>query len=669
MGVREPQLVVTEDLEQEDDFLAKTTANTFHTQDFKTIQQAKRMMKWRNVGVTVAASPVIATTIVAMTIIGTVGTAMIFPGLPLWFLAILTVAGLVVDSIFYRVESLSAFRTIFRDGLFPDLKNHIVLHELNHPAEKKVAAILKAQRAKNGQINAGLKSKEEEIKKCPKNNAELLKKLSAELAQLRKERSRRKQEFKLLEEHLHKKLKKSSHVAAEYLQAWQLVRKKELVSEKKRQLIPGHTKSEAKLKVARGIKETCQQSDRLLDHVGLRVNTILKSHKNEILVKKVLIVLGIILALINGIGWGCMAFTHVAPLLLALSFFPAAGIPLVAGFIGLCAGFCWFLMIYQTVSSAIKKNIFRKIWDKLQLTRKPDWKGELTPLWLHMIKCAAKLIPISIIIGIALVTTVLTMGALLDSTVQIAGLVMQYSDKVVNMLIKIMMGVALPFSVFFSLQHSAGAWNKTVTLCKESFLSKEAATKIYRTIKKKPLLSVVYAAGFVIAGSAFLVHLVAEAASTAGEGAAGLTGSAGKFFKLISKCIGLKPAILATMGATMTEGLEHLDFVLRDTKDTIKAIYQFFEKLFGFDKKKKADKADKIAVPISDPPKEKVEQPLKGNSTCLQRLLKKIRASKVEKQPETETKGHFFFRESLRPTGHEALLSSVEKESRLDFGL
>ncbi len=529
---------------------------------------------------------------------------LLFPATPLPMLALLFGAGFIVDGIMYAGDVSHAFKMFFGKGLlkafllkglFSDLDKFILKRELQKSAKTDPSLKHFFQYIDN-------KATEEIERQFP--NCDEKKK---------------KQKIKNRQKELRDKYLEL------YITKWD-VYKNNLV--KHQQKNSKHNQFYAKGQARSYINNTHRRLGSLgreekkpLFMFGSRIEKIKKQYKKEFILKKFLIALGAFSAVVNGIGFGCMVFTHILPVLTIIMSPSLAIFPMVA--IAALGAFIYGMLMYKTISNAIKKNIFKKLIQRFGLKR-----DENTPKWKHYTSLIAKIAIVAGVGAVASIAMTLAAGAWLDAIMAVLGIFTPTVGPLANILVQtIVFGIIMPVNIIFSIYHASGTINKFARLGKQlanhskngikkwGGLATQKDKSFKESMTEKPLTTLgrliykpftetisfiihhpaktfkycAYALGGVIAVGSLAIHLIVEAAMTAGEGANSDTNWPGKLFQKITGLLKLNSVTTALAGSCIQEGLEHFDFIFIYFKPFSRPFYAWPKRMLNFLKNPKED--------------------------------------------------------------------------------
>lgn len=529
---------------------------------------------------------------------------LLFPTTPLPYLLTLFAAGFIIDGIMYAGDVRKAFAMFFGKGLlkafllkglFADLEKFILKRELSKAAEKNLSL-------KHFFKFVDQKATDEIMNKYPELDAK---------KQQEKIKTRKKE---LREKYLDI-----------YIAKWHVYKKKLAQHQQKsskRNRIYSNMQSQTYINNTRKfIGPIGRENKNPLFMFGSKIEKIKEKCKKELITKKILIAIGAFSAVVNGIGFGCVTFTHILPLLTII--IPTAMVPLPLIGIATLGAFVYGMLMYATISNAIKKNIFKKLIQRFGLNR-----DESTPKWKHYSTLLAKIAIVGVVGTVASISMTLMAGAWLDSAMAVVGFFLPKAGLIVSVLVQaIMYGVIMPVNIIFSISHASGTINKSARLInylkkltKQGFtqwgnISASENNSFKQSMKEKPILTLMrltyrpftetgnfiiknpkktfkffaYALGAIIAVGSLAIHLIVEASMTAGEGANSGTNLPGKIFQKITALLRLESVKTALIGSCFQEGLEHLDFIFKYFKPFSRPFYAWPKRMIKFLRDPKAD--------------------------------------------------------------------------------
>lgn len=527
------------------------------------------------------ALPFVFITTLSMAVMGAVAMGSLF-SVPLWILIAVGVAGFIVDGFVFYGSVRTAFANIFAKGLFNDLEDFVLQRELteskNHINANEIELNKFDDQIKK--LKASLKGKSSDEKDDIRNRiAEL------EIEKVRYMRT--------------------------MLNRWNA--KKYLLIKRIAKVFYGigYRKESAMRMAERWWQKNSKynmfrlkRSKDPVDQFGYAVENIKNNtFKNELTFKKLLIALGFIFTTVTGFGFACMTFTHALPvfgLIGSLIIFPAAGV-------------AYSFLMYNSISGCIKKNVFRQLLKKLSFMPEEPW-DETTPIKdkvFHVVKCGLSLIPIAALLTIGITGTILTAGAWLEASVSFLKLTIGAVTATSRVLTHgLMFGIMMPVKILFSVNHTTGAFGEIVNLAKVGIRNlKKADFKAFgKSIVRNPIRSSLYLAGGLVVAVGFLIHFVADACCSSGEGANTVGSWPGRLFTRAMKFMRINPVQAAVGSGTALETLEHGDFVLKNIKgfvtkvhETVAGVKNWCLEKLGFEVAKETAAQASVVSEVVDP--------------------------------------------------------------------
>lgn len=478
---------------------------TVASEDF--INRRKKYRKkekwWENIAI-----PFVMVTTVAISLTGTIALHLLIPAIPIGALIAMGFSGLLVDGLMYWGDVRKTFALFYGRGLFRDLHDYIIGEYLFSKIKKAIS--------KNKNIEGLLTA----------DDRELLKNQLDEIAKKEYLNTAEKTKEKLIKKRKNTFLRKFINDIITY---WRTSNKKSPLNEN---------------------QDILNQGVKYINQI------VLPQTKNEYLAKRILSALGVSVGLISGFAFGCIVFTH----LMQLGF---AGIAIFGGIIGVIAGISFAKLMFKTLYTMVKKNVFKQIWNKLGLTKPKErsWSEHIGLTLLH-------LIPALIVIAIGLTATILLAGSLVDASVEFLSLFFAESapQGVIIATQVLLLGVLLPVKSVFAINHSLGAVSKICAAVKQRIAwirdKNTSWHAVFEDVKKNPLHTVLYVAAVCIIGALSLFHFIADAAYGAGEGATAENSWPSHAFQSITNALHVNANDAGLAAATVSEGLEHGDFVL-----------------------------------------------------------------------------------------------------------
>ena len=366
-----------------------------------------------------------------------------------------------------------------------------------------------------------------------------------------------------------------------------------------------------------------RKSNNIELYVGSLIETgLLVRNRKEFAIKKALIVLGLILVAISGVGFACMAITHIPEILLAVFTLSATALWAITIPSAILGGFIFSMLMYRTLSNGVKKNLFKRLVRDFGLKKDPEQNWAI-----YLLATTLKAIPITVLASVGVVAMILMAGAWLDAVQSVILTIVPRINLAINFIAQaLIFGVMMPVNIIFSITHSSSSAHeiahgfkfagRSILWLGKWWLNQAAPTNTFRNhllhepfktaarLIFKPWYSVAAAAiknpgtvykGIVygIVGSfvlfCYIIHLAVEASMTAGEGAE-KDNWVGKMFQWGCRKAHVDPVKTAVVGSSVQEGMEHADFVIQYMRPFAKPFYQWPKKLFRKLKEPKVNK-------------------------------------------------------------------------------
>jgi len=562
-----------------------------------------------------AATPAIGITTVTGAAMGAAALSILFPTLaPAWIVGAF-VSGLIVDSFMYTASVRSVFSLVFAEGLFRKSRNKVIFRELEEAFEDD--DLYKRLRKKKSQernmekdrIRGYIKQLENAL-----NNDQYAGKWDKRRLQARINESNKKLK-KLTDQEGTPKFDEDEdyEIKSETLLKWEAFRD-ERINQLSLEFIRkgvGRDKAlrygrEAWKKYWQKHKEEWDKSGDDLLVLGSKIEDVIHNRcKNELNWKKRIIRFAIASCAANGLGFGMIAFTHVHYLFFhlaflagAASFLGPAGVIAVAAILGILTAKVWGMVLFSDFYEAITSNksvkdFFKSYLKKLGIAREKDKKYSTKENASFYLSAALKIFFAAIITTLAIMGTLLYGGSIMEAVGTTFDIAATTFVPVLNILAQVIVfGLMIPSDLLFAVKHGIGAgskvangiksmWNKisngintalkSDTTFTEGFINAATAFRNdpAKYIIKYPLFFIVGA----ILSVALLGHIIADAAYVAGEGAASKRTWPGRAFAWMVQKLDVNPAILGIVDQSVPEAIEHSDFVMKYSKQVIKASY------------------------------------------------------------------------------------------------
>lgn len=279
---------------------------------------------------------------------------------------------------------------------------------------------------------------------------------------------------------------------------------------------------------------------------NLAAQAILRNHSTERFLKRsAAIILGVF-AVIAGIGFAGLTFSHVVTLLALVGI--TSG-PLIIIFPWIAAGLgglVFAFVMYEMLHRIIRKDIWAKIKNELvELFIHPNWgKASLDERAWHVTKCILKGIGLIVVLGIALTATLFTLNEWLSSGIVFLQGAIGIGGALASKLAIAMTTILLGLNAWFSVENSLETVREFCSISWQAF--KDNLSDIVQHPSK--LLTLL------VNSIAFIVH-VAGVGAVAVQGANASPGSNP-----------MKPILAGTLGIT-AESLVDLHAITPDSQD------------------------------------------------------------------------------------------------------
>jgi hypothetical protein len=473
-------------------------------------KQHRDKTKWQQ-----AAIPFVGVSTIALSLTGTIALHLLQPGIPIPALITMAISGLLVDGLMYWGSVRETFALLRpKRGLHRDLKEHLIeasLLEALQTVMTNNTAIENFITVKDiAKIQEGFATIE---KKVNENTANTTQKTKAQLVKQKREK------------HLRKFIR-------DIIIHWRITSKN---------------------------PESSEEKNSLLDKGAAYINsTICPSINTEYWGKLIGSYLMLIVAMISGLAFGALVFTHLMEL-------GCWGVTAFSATIASIFAICSCGLLFRTFYNMIKDNVFMQIKQKL-FPAKPDDRS-----WpSHIAITAIRFIFASAVVAIGLIATILLASSLLDSSINFLSLFFTGGVPKSAVLATqiLLLGVLLPARTIFSIKHSLGAFSQIYTAAErkiEWLVDKESNTswtQYFQEKAKNPSRTAAYVVAVTVLGFLSLFHFIGDAAFGAGEGATAENSWFSQTFETIADALHVDPNNAALADATLSEALEHSDFVL-----------------------------------------------------------------------------------------------------------
>lgn len=182
---------------------------------------------------------------------------------------------------------------------------------------------------------------------------------------------------------------------------------------------------------------------------------IIRQRPMEVKIKKASAIFALPLALLAGVGFSALIFTHIMAFMGLLGISSGVMLPAI---LAMVIGATYAAVMYSMFYTAIKKNFFSQIKDQIiSLFTHKRWQ-ELNKLqkFGHLLTCIIKLLGLALVLATAIAATVFTAGAWLNSSVAFFHAALGFTSMVANRIAvgiaTVMFGTTFWFNVENSLQ-------------------------------------------------------------------------------------------------------------------------------------------------------------------------------------------------------------------------